>query len=262
MERFVRQVPTQARKSLRHARAHQFTTITLRKRQNVQRRLQSTNRQNEDQKIPLTGYWADILGATAEATEGKKDILDEPIEKIQPATRTAPEAPPAESLPKTDKEERVEKARIVFGSRLAGPVERRDAINAASQDVAGIMVPPKPEEPDNCCMSGCVNCVWDVYRDDLEEWASKSAEARERLQAQRSSGEATGTMTQEPGMPSHVAVSMDDDGGGSEANWESGVEMSGKGGDLFEGIPVGIREFMRTEKMLKTKHSEEKASNP
>ena len=46
----------------------------------------------------------------------------------------------------------------------------------------------------------------------------------------------------------------DDDGGGSEANWDSGMAMSGKEGDLFGDIPVGIREFMRTEKMLKTRH--------
>lgn len=187
--------------------------------------------------------------------------MDQPLEKTQPVTRTDPEPPSAESLPKTDKEERIEKARVVFGSRLAGPVERRATIDAASQNIAGVMVPPKPTEPDNCCMSGCVNCVWDVYRDDIEEWASKSAEARERLQAQRAKGTATGAMNQEPGMPSHVAVSMDDDGGGSETNWESGLETSGQKGDLFEGIPVGIRAFMRTEKMLKEKHAREKSAN-
>ena len=47
------------------------------------------------------------------------------------------------------------------------------------------------------------------------------------------------------------AGSMDDDGGGSETNWTSGQE------DLLRGIPVGIREFMRTEKRLKEKHARE-----
>ena len=59
-------------------------------------------------------------------------------------------------------------------------------------------------------------------------------------------------------MPTHVATSMDDDGGGSESNWDSGLELSGQQGDLFQGIPVGIREFMRTEKMLKKKHIQER----
>jgi len=102
-------------------------------------------------------------------------------------------------------------------------------------------------------MSGCVNCVWDQYRDELEEWADRSAQARKLIQAQRQKD--TGA-----GMPTHVASSMDDDGGGSETNWEEGVELSGKEGDLFADVPVGIREFMRTEKMLKDKLARENAA--
>ncbi|KAF2097899.1 hypothetical protein NA57DRAFT_76700 [Rhizodiscina lignyota] len=194
--------------------------------------------------MPLSGYYA--------------ELLSQPLRKTTQATRTPPSPPPAESLPKTDREEVLSKARVIFGSRLAGPAERAEELHKASVEIAGVLVPPKPSEPDNCCMSGCVNCVWDRFRDELEEWASKSAEARSRLQAQRQSGQATGMMSNEPGMPTHVATSMDDDGGGSETNWDSGLELSGKPGDIFEGIPVGIREFMRTEKMLKQKHIQER----
>jgi len=106
-------------------------------------------------------------------------------------------------------------------------------------------------------MSGCVNCVWDQYRDEIEEWAAKSGEARAKLTEQRTKGQATGMMAQEAGMPKHVATSMDDDGGGSETNWASaaGMESFGQSGgsDLFADIPVGIREFMKTEKKLKEK---------
>lgn len=84
-------------------------------------------------------------------------------------------------------------------------------------------------------MSGCVNCVWDQYRDELEEWAAKSSEAR-MASAQHKGAES--------------GVSMDDDGGGSETNWGTGLD----GGELFRDIPVGIREFMRTEKRLKQRH--------
>lgn len=211
----------------------------------ISRRHRSTKSSAEDQAIPLTGYWADILS-------DEKDILEvDPPEKVQPLTQTAPEPPPAEPLPKTDKEKRMEKARVVFGSRLAGPAERQHEIDAASHKVAGIMVPPKPSEPDNCCMSGCVNCVWDVYRDELEEWVSKSAEARQNIQAQTPGGAATDSVVPESGMPSHVATSMDDDGGGSETNSTSGLATSEDEGDPFGDIPIGIREFMRTEKLLK-----------
>ena len=95
-------------------------------------------------------------------------------------------------------------------------------------------------------MSGCVNCVWDVYRDELEEWAGKRREAdgrgaRARMQAARER---------------EREASVDDDGGGSETNWEGG---GGEGGvdELLRGVPVGIREFMRTEKRLKERHRRE-----
>ena len=183
------------------------------------------------------------------------ELLSQPLSKTQPATQTSPTPPPPESLPKTQKEETLEKARIVFGSRLAGPAERRAEIQAASRNIAGVMVPPRPSEPDNCCMSGCVNCVWDNYRDELEDWAAKSAEARAALQTQRVSGQGTGSMVVKEGTPQHVATSMDDSGGGSEINWSSAIGTGKE--DLFGDIPVGIREFMRTEKMLKLKHMQD-----
>lgn len=107
-------------------------------------------------------------------------------------------------------------------------------------------------------MSGCVNCVWDQYRDELEDWAAKSAEARAALQRRRARGEQS--TNQRSGTPSHVVSSMDDDGGGSESLWtgeEDGsllLQGGGRGAEkLFEGVPIGIIEFMRTEKRLKEK---------
>jgi len=87
------------------------------------------------------------------------------------------------------------------------------------------------------------------YRDELEDWAAASAEAREKMKAQRAKEKAASGMSQEGGTPSHVLSSMDDDGGGSETNWEAADPDEGK--DLFEGVPVGIREFMKIEKRLK-----------
>ncbi|MCJ1352004.1 MAG: hypothetical protein MMC33_001988 [Icmadophila ericetorum] len=164
-------------------------------------------------------------------------LLSQPLPT--PGTRTSPAAPPLPPRdPSKTKQAALQKARVVFGSRLAGPAERRRTIDQKSTMIAGILVPPRPEEPDNCCMSGCVNCVWDVYRDDLEEWAAKNAEAR-RMRLM-SKGQEAGR-------------SVDEDGGGSEGLWTSAGGL-GEGEDLFKGIPVGIREFMRTEKRLKERH--------
>ncbi|KAI0858458.1 oxidoreductase-like protein [Xylaria cubensis] len=186
-------------------------------------------------------------------------------------TNTVPPQPTSE--PSTAQE----KARIIFGSRLAGPAEQRadrlQSIRDRSVRVAGVLVPPRPEEPDNCCMSGCVNCVWDRYRDDMEEWAAASARAEEALALQRRArgrepvvdvdavaGEAS---------VSSALSSVDDDGGGSETNWSAKEEEMAKktdrpkiakdlwDDDLYSNIPVGIREFMKHEKKLKKKHEEE-----
>ncbi|KAF2033595.1 hypothetical protein EK21DRAFT_98023 [Setomelanomma holmii] len=203
----------------------------------MQRRYKSYIAPPGEQARPITGFYA--------------EMLKKPTSEVQPLTKTSPEPPPPESRPKTQKEQTLEKARIVFGSKLAGPAERRKEIAAASQIIAGVTVPPRPEEPDNCCMSGCVNCVWDLYRDEMEEWAEKSAQARAAMQAQRQKGVGTGQMVAGSEVPTHVAVSMDDDGGGSETNW--GLDAGGERG-LFDDIPVGIREFMRTEKKLKLMH--------
>ena len=94
-----------------------------------------------------------------------------------------------------------------------------------------------------------MNCVWDTYRDDVEEWAAARKEARRRewtTEGKRRMGDGIGRR----GLLAEAARSMDDDGGGSETNWEAGGEEEG----LFEGVPVGIREFMRTEKLLKERH--------
>ncbi|ORY02738.1 oxidoreductase-like protein [Clohesyomyces aquaticus] len=214
-------------------------SLGLQNSDRIQRRFKGHIASAGDQANPIQGFYA--------------ELISKPLAETRPMTRAAPTPPPAEPAPKTEKEATLEKARIVFGSRLAGPAERRAEIDAGSKKIAGIMVPPRPTEPDNCCMSGCVNCVWDMYRDDMEEWAAKSAQARAALQAQRSSGQATGSMAAKPGTPQHVAMSMDDDGGGSETNWAAGMGED----HLFDDIPVGIREFMKTEKRLKQKHVED-----
>jgi hypothetical protein len=121
-------------------------------------------------------------------------------------------------------------------------------------------------------MSGCVNCVWDRYRDELEEWAAAKKEADHALRKEKGLAQGkkrrkqtglsgTGTMLGdgEKGAQ-HTMVSMDDDGGGSESNWGTGLETDFTSEELFKGVPVGIREFMKQEKRLKEKHAKEGTS--
>ncbi|KAI0129899.1 oxidoreductase-like protein [Xylariales sp. AK1849] len=185
---------------------------------------------------------------------------------------------PAASAPSSSAEPATaqEKAKIIFGSRLAGPFERAErlkAIKDKSTMIAGILVPPRPEEPDNCCMSGCVNCVWERYRDEMEEWVTATKTAENKLQTQRAQGPvdvlaSVGAVkgpveAKAQGASTDEAMSMDDDGGGSGTNWQEGVKQQPKiakdlwDEDLYSNVPVGIREFMKTEKKLKERHTKE-----
>ena len=69
----------------------------------------------------------------------------------------------------------------------------------------------------------------------MEEWVHKKTEAKRR---------------ELMGRVKDVEGSMDDDGGGRETNWTE-VDRGGNDPELYAGVPVGIREFMRTEKRLK-----------
>jgi len=147
---------------------------------------------------------------------------------------------------------------IVFGTRLAGPGRSSrynpgESPESAWKIVNGVPIPPQPEEPDNCCMSGCVHCVWDDFRDEMEEWGTRVTTAKAKGGVEKGMQDMRSAPRSEV---NQASGSMDDDGGGSEANWP----MPSQDQDLFANIPVGIREFMKTEKKLRAKHQKEATS--
>jgi hypothetical protein len=198
------------------------------------------------QAHPLTGYYSLILKSPSPyggRASTSRPTPVRPEHKPTPATTVEPQTPQ-------------EKMAIVFGTRLAGP-GRSSRYNPGEappestwRTVNGVPIPPQPEEPDNCCMSGCVHCVWDDFRDEMEDWASRVATAKAK------GGPEKGTEDMRAAPRAEVrsaSGSMDDDGGGSETNWS----MPKQDDDLFSNIPVGIREFMKTEKKLRMKHQKE-----
>ncbi|KKK25154.1 hypothetical protein AOCH_002796 [Aspergillus ochraceoroseus] len=206
----------------------------------------NANGADSPQAYPLSGYYSDILAA--------RSLHRGQATTSPTAAQQTPTSPPHETdeLPKTPEE----KMAIVFGTRLAGPgrASRYDAGPQTTwKTVNGVPIPPRPEEPDNCCMSGCVHCVWDDYRGEMEEWAELLAQAKAKGKS-KFPGVVPGVT--ERTHSNTLSASMDDDGGGSETHW-TGPEP---GDDLFADIPVGIREFMKTEKRLKEMHRQEEAS--
>lgn len=195
------------------------------------------------QALPLKGYYAMILNQPTKYS-GRAATSRPTPEPIASATPVEPQTPQ-------------ERMAIVFGTRLAGP-GRSSRYNPGEQPASawktinGVPIPPQPEEPDNCCMSGCVHCVWDDFRDEMEDWGVRITTAKAK------GGPEKGTQDMRSAPRAEVnsaSGSMDDDGGGSEANWP----MPTQDQDLFANIPVGIREFMKTEKKLKVKHQKEAA---
>ncbi|KAF8867391.1 hypothetical protein BDZ45DRAFT_609730, partial [Acephala macrosclerotiorum] len=194
----------------------------------------SNSKPSAQQANPIGGYYAAILETSTPSISSKP-----------PTTASPSTSPPIETKPADEDPE----PSILFSSRLSSPLERRSEIQKKSVLVAGVWVPPRPDEPDNCCMSGCVNCVWDRYRDELEEWAAARKEADHALRKEKG-------LEKEKGVE-HTMVGMDDDGVGSETNWGTGLETNFTSEELFKGVPVGIREFMKQEKRLKEKHARE-----
>ncbi|RVX67189.1 hypothetical protein B0A52_08623 [Exophiala mesophila] len=145
-------------------------------------------------------------------------------------------------------ETKEERARKLFGTMERYRSQISEEPDATWRTINGVPVPPRPGEPDNCCMSGCVHCVWDDYRDEVEAWAERLKAAKAKAPKRGTDNAIKATMPRTE--VSEASTSMDDDGGGSEGLW---TEPSTDPDSLFQEIPVGIRAFMATEKKLKEK---------
>ncbi|KAL8687687.1 MAG: hypothetical protein Q9218_006211 [Villophora microphyllina] len=168
-------------------------------------------------------------------------LLSQPLASTSPTIFAPPSSPhpspePAVS-PRRDPS-------ILFGTPLAGPsaARRRAGYGEEIGAVGGL---ERPREPDNCCMSGCVNCVWDAYREEVEAWAIRKREAAKSVYNVQGEEEAEKRKANEMRGRGRRMI-----GGPRGHEVESGTNDDDEGA-LFEGVPVGIREFMATEKRLR-----------
>lgn len=230
-----------------------------------------------EQAFPLNGYYEllydipqsprlrqAVLHEDKDDHDAAKEDQQRPSEKKAASSKSATgnerveynsaqqDSPPKQESPKELSPR--ERVGIVFGSRLASPGYTPSRYRSSSEAppalswklLNGVRIPPRPVEPDNCCMSGCVNCVWDNYRDDLESWAEQ-VRAAKALGSGREKKKEEDRSRISGAQDVPASTSMDDDGSATVPYWGTGLSDS----DMFGNIPVGIREFMKTEKRLK-----------
>lgn len=63
-------------------------------------------------------------------------------------------------------------AAAAIKTRVPQPIEAAKPKEEEAKSAEKTPPPPPPEkpEPGDCCGSGCVRCVWDVYYDELDEY--------------------------------------------------------------------------------------------
>lgn len=95
--------------------------------------------------------------------------------------------------------------------------------------------------------------MWDLFREEVEEWAARQMQAHRSGVARVS--EKARTMRGRGRRDRGVKSEGVSDSHGADEGYD-GVDLEQEG--LFDKLPVGIREFMNTEKRLRERRQAEK----
>ncbi|KAI5955102.1 hypothetical protein KGF54_001663 [Candida jiufengensis] len=145
-----------------------------------------------------------------------------------------------------------ERIRKVFGGRIKGEDRKSSSriIRGEPRIIAGITVPSRPPEPDNCCMSGCINCVWELFEEDLKEWNEKRQKAASLLK--KNGGRWPENFNpplkylNKENYPKSLA---------NKSQYEDALKTDED--ESWGDVPVSIRVFTEVEKKLKMKHKQQ-----
>ncbi|KAF8495032.1 hypothetical protein JB92DRAFT_2994477 [Gautieria morchelliformis] len=104
-----------------------------------------------------------------------------------------------------------------FLARSNGVTRVHEPLKTSAKTFRGMVIParPRPPDSDECCMSGCAICVYDLYLTSLETYQEDVAAMRSKLESQNIPvsqwpgeirGENDGSMGKDP--PSELDVSI------------------------------------------------------
>lgn len=144
-----------------------------------------------------------------------------------------------------------EKIAKVFGGRIKGEDRKSTSrvLRGEPRIIGGINVPDKPPEPDNCCMSGCINCVWELFDEDIKDWNEKRNKAAKKLV------ENGGRWPEDFHAPlNHLNRENFPLSLANKSDSELGLDKDKKKDDEAWGnVPISIRVFAEVEKRIKEK---------
>lgn len=116
--------------------------------------------------------------------------------------------------------------------------------------IAGVKLSSRPEEPNNCCMSGCIDCVWELYKDELIEWKKTRNEVKQLLMepSRLHIDWPEDLLGPEPSSRQAMAA-----GNASSPDHTKQMAESVSFEDDDDDLNVSIKAFLKTEKKLKEK---------
>jgi aarF domain-containing kinase len=117
--------------------------------------------------------------------------MSSPAETEEAYTTLAPNSNPAapsvgDTLAASDSQQKLQTTPLPAQQPSKAEDPRTvEAPKAASLAIRGVRIPqrPPPPGPEDCCMSGCAHCAYDIYADDLQDFHAEASAARASLLA-------------------------------------------------------------------------------
>lgn len=186
-----------------------------------------------------------VLETTSHPQQPIEALLmsEEALAKLKKQTKTTFEGNYV--LDNLTPEERIAR---VFGGRIKGEDRQSSSRMNIGQPrmISGVKVPDKPTEPDNCCMSGCINCVWEIYNDDVKDWNAKRKQAAVKMASE-------GGVWPADFHPPIQYLKLENLPPNLSDKVRAAPKQMAKDDESWSNVPVQIKVFAETEKRLKSK---------